>query len=89
MKSPDFFLSPSCENTDAFITGRGKGMALGTNLTQVSSKIFKGSLLIGSTSIQNKMFKTKMKVPNEQKSVSLPVPVHILSHWEPSELSTN
>ena len=47
------------------------------------------TLLIGSTSIQNKMFKTKMKVPNEQKSVSLPVPVHILSHWEPSELSTN
>ena len=28
-------------------------MALETNLTQVSSKIFKGSLLIGSTPIQN------------------------------------
>ena len=53
MKFPDFFVSPACENTDAFIAGRGKGMALGTSLTQDSSKIFKGSLLIGYTPIQN------------------------------------
>ena len=43
------------------------------------------TLLIGCTSIQNKMFKTKMKVPDEQNRASLPVPVHIISHWEPVE----
>lgn len=37
-----FFFSPVCGNTDAVITGRGKGMALGTDLTKDSSKIFKG-----------------------------------------------